>query len=111
MEHRRTPDHRTPSDAEALFDAKELAAAGWTRQNVTCEPRLSEAAETYRELGLEVLLVPLVRERRAGGEGASCTACFRADSDADRFKVIYTRPGTKAAAGGVHHDPAEGDSP
>ncbi len=72
----------------AEFDPARLEAEGWTRRNVVSEPRLGEAVDLYRALGLEVLLVPV----REGGDG-SCTACFSADEDPDRYRVIYTRPG------------------
>jgi hypothetical protein len=65
---------------------KDLAAQGWTRQFVAGEPRLSEAAEMYRELGFEVLLEPLPREpdcvTSSGAEGvAECRACFDGGED------------------------------
>ncbi len=57
------------------------------------EPRLSEAVELYRSLGFEVLLVPVLEACASEGGEGSCTACFGADADPDRFKVVYTRPG------------------
>ncbi len=77
---------------EQTFDTKQLVAQGWTRQNVASEPRLSEAVELYRELGQEVVLVPVLQECAAAGDRGSCTMCFSGDEDPDRFKVIYTRP-------------------
>ncbi len=64
---------------------EELRAQGWTRQFLADEPRLSEAVELYRSLGLEVHLEPLPPE----GEG-ECRSCLEADPG--RFRVIYTRP-------------------
>jgi hypothetical protein len=60
-----------------------LAEGGWTRCFVADEPRLSEAVETYRELGFEVLLLPVDLAEE------SCSECLRAAPD--RFREIYTR--------------------
>ncbi len=69
----------------------ELETQGWTRRNVACEPRLGESVNLYEELGLEVLLVPLL-EDCAGSEGESgCTSCIENDADPDKYKVIYTK--------------------
>ena len=61
----------------------ELRGAGWNRCFIADEPRLSEAVETYRDIGFEVLVVPV----RA--DDAACTECMRARPDA--FRVIYVR--------------------
>ena len=61
-----------------------LTAQGWQRQATTDEPRLSEMAELYRELGLEVHLEPFHPEDEMGCSG--CLAEFP-----DRCKTIYTR--------------------
>lgn len=74
------------------MDTTKLAAEGWIRRNVACEPRLSEAVETYRGLGHEVLLVPVLAEFAAAGATGSCTECFGTDEDPGRYQVIYTRP-------------------
>ena len=66
------------------ISAEELAAQGWKRCFIADEPRLSEAVETYEELGLEVLLVQ-VTER-----DAECTECMK--QAPARFWLIYTRP-------------------
>lgn len=47
------------------------------------EPRLSEMAEQYKELGFEVLLEPV------DPSSEECTTCITAA--ADRYKTIYTR--------------------
>ncbi len=57
--------------------------AGWQRCFVADEPRLSEAVETYQEIGFEVLVIPV---RADDGE---CTECMR--QDPERFRVIYCR--------------------
>ena len=63
---------------------EELIAQGWERQ-VTCdEPRLSEMADTYKDIGLEVHLEPFHADEEPG-----CTACMAMTPD--RFKTIYTR--------------------
>ncbi len=63
--------------------AQGLIAQGWQRCFIADEPRLSEAVETYEELGFEVQLLPVTEE---DGE---CTECMRLDPD--RFRVIFTR--------------------
>jgi len=63
---------------------KELTSRGWQRQATYDEPRLSEMAEMYREIGLEVHLEPFHPEdesglyRLPGGSSGS-------------YKTIYTR--------------------
>lgn len=69
---------------------RDLAAEGWTRRSVASEPRLGEVADLYRSLGFEVLLVPVAE---VDDEGA-CAVCF--GPDADRHRVIYTRPASQA---------------
>jgi hypothetical protein len=64
---------------------QELEKGGWVKQFSADEPRLSEAAEEYRELGFEVHLEPLDPLEMAG----ECTSCFLASCN--RTKVIYTR--------------------
>lgn len=64
---------------------EELQADGWTRCFVADEPRLSEAVETYRELGFEVRLAAVADDH------AECTECMKMAPH--RFKVIYTRKG------------------
>lgn len=72
---------------------------GWRRQSVASEPRLSEAVELYESLGFEVLAVPVLEECGEEGSAGACTACFGADQDPGRFKVIYTRPRAGGASG------------
>ena len=62
---------------------EELKSQGWERRFVYDEPRLSEAVETYRELGFEVLLLPVAPTDE------ECTECML--QEPDRFRVIYTR--------------------
>ncbi len=62
---------------------------GWERRTTIDEPRLSELAELYRELGFEVLLQPVSRE----GLGDGCNECFLADPE--RYRTIYTRPAAR----------------
>lgn len=62
---------------------EEAVAAGYTRNFVADEPRLSEAMETYRELGFEVITVPV------SPHSADCTECMR--QFPDQFQVIYTK--------------------
>ncbi len=88
---------------DQTFDQKKLVAEGWTRRSVVSEPRLSEVVETYEELGHEVLLVPVLKECVADGGAGSCSVCFGADEDPERYKVIYTRP--KPGAASAEEDP------
>ena len=72
-----------PGDRRAGPTADELRSRGWERRFVYDEPRLSEAVEIYRELGFEVLLLPIAPD------DSECTECML--QEPDRFKVIYTR--------------------
>jgi hypothetical protein len=70
----------------------ELIKDGWERRFVACEPRLSEMAEMYKEIGFEVLLEPLPPKEEVDAESceaSDCTACF--DVDRDRYRIIFTR--------------------
>ena len=74
---------------------KALEDEGWTRRFVTCEPRLSEAVDVYREAGFEVRLEPLPKEpeceSRAGEEGErECRLCY--EGFEEQYKMIFTRP-------------------
>jgi hypothetical protein len=55
----------------------ELLAQGWTKQTTIGEPRLSEIAENYRQLGYEVQVIEHPAE--AGGE--TCNTCFTAGAE------------------------------
>lgn len=74
---------------------EELVRAGWEKRFVSCEPRLSEMVEMYRDIGFEVHLEPLpAKEELRSEEGSSCdekgcTACF--DVDPGRYRIIFTR--------------------
>jgi len=74
---------------------EELTKEGWERKFISMEPRLSEMAELYESLGLEVLLEPLPSKEEAaatgGCEASGCMVCF--DVDRDKYRIIYTRPG------------------
>jgi hypothetical protein len=63
-----------------------LERAGWQRQFIACEPRLSEAIELYESLGLEVQLIPVAREDIESG----CATCY--ELEPEKYKAIYTRP-------------------
>ena len=62
----------------------ELARQGWKRQATCDEPRLSEMADMYREIGLEVHLEPFHPDQEPG-----CTDCMA--SMPEKYKTIYTR--------------------
>ncbi len=73
---------------------EELTKAGWEKRFVTCEPRLTEMVEAYRQIGLEVHLEPLPQKKdieRIGCSTKDCTICF--DQDSEKYRTIYTRPG------------------
>jgi hypothetical protein len=63
---------------------EELTSRGWQRQATYDEPRLSEMAEMYREIGLEVHLEPFHPEDESG-----CVDCLAVIPDL--YKTIYTR--------------------
>jgi hypothetical protein len=63
---------------------EELTAQGWQRQVTYDEPRLSEMADLYRKIGLEVHLEPFHPEDEKG-----CTGCLAVVPDL--YKTIYTR--------------------
>ena len=80
---------------EAETRAAMLEAEGWTRQFLAGEPRLSEAVELYKQLGLEVHLEPVSSDSECKGCAdnmgeSECRACF--EGYEDRYKIIYTRP-------------------
>ena len=62
---------------------EELKREGWEKRFSMDEPRLSEMAEQYKELGFEVLLEPV------DTSAEECTRCITALHD--RYKTIYTR--------------------
>lgn len=55
----------------------DLLAQGWTKQTTIGEPRLSEIAENYRQLGYEVHIALHPADDTGGG----CNACFSDDPD------------------------------
>jgi hypothetical protein len=61
-----------------------LVLEGWERQNTLDEPRLSEVAEMYGEIGFEVRIEPFDPDRESG-----CSECMKAS--AEKYKTIYTR--------------------
>jgi hypothetical protein len=63
---------------------EELARQRWTRRSTYDEPRLSEMAEMYRDIGLEVHLEPFHAD-----EEPHCTDCMQ--NMPERYKTIYTR--------------------
>jgi len=61
----------------------DLKKEGWEKRFTMDEPRLSEMAEQYKELGFEVLLEPV------DPSPEECTVCITATLD--RYRTIYTR--------------------
>lgn len=64
---------------------EELRKEGWEKRFTMDEPRLSEMAEQYRELGFEVLLEPI------DTASEECTLCLKDPNSGHRYKTIYTR--------------------
>ena len=67
-----------------LTHQEELTRQGWKRQATYDEPRLSEMADMYKDIGLEVHLEPFHPDEEPG-----CTGCMAIMPD--RYKTIYTR--------------------
>jgi hypothetical protein len=63
---------------------EELMQQGWQKQVMYDEPRLSELAEMYRQIGFEVHLEPFIADDEAG-----CAECMKIAPE--RYKTIYTR--------------------
>ena len=63
---------------------EELGLEGWVKRLTYDEPRLSEVAALYAELGLEVRVEPFEVDAQA-----RCSECER--QRAERCKTIYTR--------------------
>ena len=63
---------------------EELRKEGWEKRFTADDARLTEAVETYRELGFEVHLEPV------DTSSEECTSCMTVFTD--RYKTIYTRP-------------------
>jgi hypothetical protein len=63
---------------------EQLARQGWTRCATYDEPRLSEMADMYRDIGIEVLLEPFHAD-----EAPRCSDCMA--SMPEKYKTIYTR--------------------
>ncbi|RPI79698.1 MAG: hypothetical protein EHM45_01825 [Desulfobacteraceae bacterium] len=75
-----------------------LVQEGWERKFIACEPRLSEAAALYREIGFEVRLEPLPPKSECSpcagakeGPSGECRVCF--EGVEDQYRIIYIRPG------------------
>ncbi len=64
---------------------QELAREGWVKRTTYDEPRLTEMAELYGELGFEVHLEPF-----SPGDEPRCAECMK--EAPGRFSTIYTRP-------------------
>ncbi|MGQ9645798.1 MAG: hypothetical protein ACUVWO_04575 [Thermodesulfobacteriota bacterium] len=61
----------------------DLKKQGWEKRFTIDEPRLSEMAEQYRELGFEVLIEPV------DPSSEECTVCITANLN--RYRTLYTR--------------------
>ncbi len=65
---------------------EELALEGWSKKFTASEPKLTEYAKMYEELGFDVRLEAITPQDL--GEG--CNSCFMAACDL--YRTIYTRP-------------------
>ncbi|MFQ5601034.1 MAG: hypothetical protein ACE5G2_10845 [Candidatus Krumholzibacteriia bacterium] len=83
MASSRDEEHGGRHEEQRTRTEADLLAQGWERRFVYDEPRLSEAVETYRELGFEVVLLPIA------ADDSQCTECMQ--QEPDRYRVIYTR--------------------
>ena len=63
---------------------EELVRQGWQRQATYDEPRLSEMAEMYENIGMEVHIEPFYADEESG-----CADCMAAAPEL--YKTIYTR--------------------
>lgn len=63
----------------------------WKRRMVASEPRLTEIVEMYESLGYEVRLEP-VDPDDPGWDEDECTVCLEGPTEAERTRVVYTRP-------------------
>ena len=69
----------------------DLLAEGWVKKTTIGEPRLSEIAENYRQLGYEVHVVEHGEE--ASGDG--CNTCFTAGAEMGQvYGDVYIRKGS-----------------
>jgi hypothetical protein len=71
-------DHREPLPAPVV----DAPPSGYQRRFIATEPRLSEAVQTYRDLGLDVVLVP---SKNIDLNDQECRECL------DDTYGIYTR--------------------
>ena len=73
---------------------EKLIKEGWQKQTTYDDPRLSEMAEMYQEIGLEIHLEPFNADNETG-----CAGCMQLMPDL--FKTIYTR---RKAGNGMMND-------
>jgi hypothetical protein len=70
---------------------QKLIDGGWEKRATYDDPRLSEMAAMYAEIGLEVHLEPFNAENEK-----ACTGCMQMFPE--QFKTIYTRQKSKENA-------------
>jgi len=70
-------------EVHSVSREEELKKEGWEKRFTMDEPRLSEMAEQYKELGFEVLLEPV------DTSSEECISCIAISPE--RYKTIYTR--------------------
>lgn len=62
---------------------EDLKKEGWEKRFTMDDPRLTEMAGLYKELGFEVLIEPV------DPSSEECTSCI--SPDPKRYKTLYTR--------------------
>ena len=67
-----------------MTDKEELLNEGWEKRSTIDEPRLSELAKMYEEIGFEVLLEPFEPDKEP-----DCSECMKISPQ--RYRTIYTR--------------------
>ncbi len=76
------------------FSEVRMVVEDWKRRMVASEPRLSEIVEMYESMGFEVRLEPVDPDDPGLAE-EECTLCFDDPVEAERTRVVYTRPRTE----------------
>ena len=74
---------------------EELKKQGWEKRFTIDEPRLSEMAGQYKELGFEILLEPI------DTSSEECITCLQDPAFSQRYKTIYTRRRQKSDSEGL----------
>jgi hypothetical protein len=77
----------------SMAERKRLIEEGWEERIIACEPKLSELADLYREIGFEVRIEPLPEKWEDEADvcdSKNCRECY--ELDREKYRIIYTRP-------------------